>query len=123
VNAATVSKAGSSFKIRAAIFFIPGASSSTGISIGDDFFAPNTMTVSPGTTVVWTHNGNVTHTVTSGNGSPSGLFNSGNLNHGNTFSFRFTDAGTFQYYCMIHGIVMSGTITVSSPSGEPGPHY
>jgi plastocyanin len=122
VNAATVSKPGSSFKIRAAIFFIAGASSSSGVSIGDNFFAPSTLTVPAGTTVVWTHNGSSQHTVTSGNGSPSGLFDSGTLNHGQTFSFRFNDSGTFQYYCMVHGTMMSGTITVNSGS-EPGPHY
>jgi len=124
VNAATVSKGGSSFKIRAAIFFIASASSSSTISIGDDFYAPNTLTIPQGTTVIWTDNGHSQHTVTSGNGSPSGMFDSGVLNPGQQFSFRFTGAGSFQFYCQIHGAnVMSGTITVSGGSGEPGPHY
>ena len=88
-----------------------------GVSIEDNFFTPSSLTIPVGTTVLWTHNGNNTHTVTSGTpGSPSGLFDSGNLSHGKTFSFTFNNPGTIPYYCRIHGSMMTGSITVTCPT-------
>ena len=52
--------------------------------------------------------------------SGSGVFNSGVLfgEHGpdgrpTTYSLRFDTPGTYQYHCLMHGPVMSGTITVT----------
>ncbi|MDR3667085.1 MAG: plastocyanin/azurin family copper-binding protein [Ignavibacteriaceae bacterium] len=76
-------------------------------------FNPASKTISVGTTITWTNKDNTTHTATSGvPGSPDGLFNSGNLSNGGTFSFKFTTAGTFKYYCLIHGAMMTATMTV-----------
>jgi plastocyanin len=76
-------------------------------------FNPITKTISAGTTITWTNKDNTTHTATSGvPNSPDGLFNSGNLGNGSTFSFKFTTAGTFKYYCMIHGAMMTATMIV-----------
>jgi plastocyanin len=76
-------------------------------------FNPAAKTISVGNTVTWTNKDNTTHTVTSGvPGAPDGMFNSGNLNSGATFSFKFTTAGTIKYYCTIHGAMMTATITV-----------
>jgi plastocyanin len=76
-------------------------------------FAPASKTISVGTTITWTNKDNTTHTATSGvPNSPDGLFNSGNLGNGGTFSFKFTTAGTFKYYCAIHGAMMTATMTV-----------
>lgn len=113
---------GSKFKVLASIFTVGGSATTTGISIGDNFFSPSTLTVTAGTTVTWTHNGNNNHTVTSGSGSPNGVFDSGTLSRGATFSFRFASPGTYQYFCQVHGAAMSGTITVTD-GGEPNPHY
>lgn len=113
---------GSKFQIQASIFSVGGAATAKGVSIGDNFFSPSNLIVTAGSTVTWTNNGNNQHQPVSGSGTPSGLFESGVLNHGDTFSFRFTEAGTFPYYCKIHGAYMSGTITVNSNS-EGGGHY
>ena len=76
-------------------------------------FNPVTKTISAGTTITWTNKDNTTHTATSGvPNSPDGLFNSGNLNNGGTFSFKFPTAGTFKYFCLIHGAMMTATIIV-----------
>lgn len=106
------------FRIRGAIFFIAGQSSQSSISIGDDFFSPNQLSVSTGTTVKWTHNGNNRHTVTSSNS----VFDSPELGRGDSFEFRFISSGTFPYFCRIHGQSMSGTITVTADQ-EPPPRY
>jgi hypothetical protein len=50
--------------------------------------------------------------------SDTGLFDSGTLNVGNTFSFTFTQAGTFTYHCNIHPM-MTGAIVVVPASPSP----
>lgn len=75
-------------------------------------FSPASKTVAVGTTVKWINKESLTHTVTSGSpGSPSGIFNSGNLGQNGEFSFTFNQAGTFNYFCAIHPS-MTGTIIV-----------
>jgi plastocyanin len=77
-------------------------------------FTPAQLTVKVGTTVVWTSEDNVPHTVTADDGS----FDSGNLQKGDSFKFTFTKAGKYPYYCSYHGAAggggMSGTITVTN---------
>jgi len=76
-------------------------------------FVPVAKTISVGTTITWTNKDNTAHTVTSGTpNSPDGTFNSGNMNSGATFSYKFTAAGTYKYYCVIHGAMMTATMTV-----------
>ena len=75
-------------------------------------FSPANKTISVGTTIKWTNYDGFNHTVTSGvPGTPSGLFDSGNIGSNGTFSYTFTQAGTFNFFCKIHNS-MRGTITV-----------
>jgi len=77
-------------------------------------FSPVNKTISIGTTIKWTNYDGFNHTVTSGvPGTPSGLFDSGNIGSSGTFSYTFDQAGTFNYFCKIH-TSMTGTITVQS---------
>lgn len=77
----------------------------------DDFFRPDKVTVMVGTQVTWTNTGKKNHTVTSGN-----TFDM-DLKPGQSFSFTFDKAGTYQYYCVTHSESehegMVGTITVT----------
>jgi len=79
-------------------------------------FVPDTLTVKVGTTVTWVNQDGYIHTVTSGT-SPSdrsGFFDSGNLNGGETFSFTFDKAGTYDYFCIPHfSLGMIGKIIVT----------
>lgn len=76
-------------------------------------FNPGTLTVSVGTTITWTNKDNVVHTATSGTpGNPDGLFNSGNMGNGATFSYTFNTAGTYNYYCIPHASTMQGQVIV-----------
>lgn len=70
-------------------------------------YNPVSITVPANTNVTWTNNDDSPHTVTSN----TGLFTSGMLNKGMTFSYKFTSAGIFQYYCTLHPN-MTGTIIV-----------
>jgi len=84
------------------------------VIIRDNFFDPPNLTVSVGGTVVWRHQGNAPHTVTSGTptSNPGGLFDSGTLNRDGGFTFIFNQAGTFPYFCRVHGVNMTGSIVV-----------
>ena len=96
------------------VSIVSGASTLT-----TDAYSPNPIQVSVGTTVTWTNDDAQPHTVTSGsNGQPDNKFNSSPnftplLNPGQTFSFTFTEAGEYPYYCMLHPN-MVGTVNVSS---------
>src|SRR5438132_10523348 len=85
-------------------------------------FSPSSVTIHPGDTVQWTWS-STGHSSTSGTpGVPSGLWDSGILNQGATFSHTFNTVGTFPYYCTPHGgCGMIGTVTVSSgrPTTDP----
>lgn len=82
-------------------------------------FSPANKTIAVGTTIKWTNYDGYAHTVTSGvPGTPSGLFDSGNIASNKTFSYTFTQAGTYNYFCKIHNS-MRGTITVQSSSTYP----
>jgi plastocyanin len=73
-------------------------------------FQPNSLTVKVGTTVTWTNKESLQHTVT----SDTGLFDSGLLSQGGTFSYTFTKAGEYSYYCTPHrGLGMTGKIIVT----------
>jgi plastocyanin len=75
-------------------------------------FNPLNRTITTGTKITWTNKDATSHTVTSGTtGNPNGLFDSGNLAQNGTFSYTFSNAGTYKYYCRYHSS-MSGTITV-----------
>ncbi|MFI6768042.1 cupredoxin family copper-binding protein [Streptomyces sp. NPDC050355] len=78
------------------------------VTISDFAFSPSTLTVSKGTTVMWTNNDSAPHTVTS---SGSGSLNSPDLESGDSYTFTFNSAGTFSYYCAIHPS-MHGTVIV-----------
>jgi amicyanin len=66
------------------------------------------LTVPVGTTVVWTNQDDMPHTVTATNGA----FASSQLAKGATFSFTFAKAGTFDYSCTIHPF-MKGQVVVT----------
>jgi plastocyanin len=80
------------------------------VTIKDIAFRPEKREVRIGTEVTWPNEDAVTHTVTADNGA----FDSGNIEGGKEFSFRFTQSGEYPYHCEIHGKEkMYGTITVS----------
>lgn len=102
-----------SFSANAQAQVVP-TSTNTTISIEDDVFVDGNITVSEGTTITWTNNGDDDHTVTADDGS----FDSGTLNPGESFTHTFATAGTYPYYCEFHGdeggAGMSATIMVTA---------
>ena len=83
--------------------------SSVDVTIANFAFNPATLTIKEGTTVTWTNTDSAVHTVT----SDTGVFDSGDLAQGATFSYTFTTAGTYVYHCLPHHAKMEGTIIVT----------
>lgn len=87
------------------------------VSVGNNFYSPATLSVATGTTVTWQWaDGDVQHTVTFNDNAPgSGAQSSG------SFQRTFSVAGTYPYFCSIHGAaVMSGSVTVSDGGASSG---
>jgi plastocyanin len=78
------------------------------VSIVDFTYVPGSVEITAGTTVIWTNNDSVPHTVT----APDGSFDSGNLSPGESWSFTFREPGDFAYACLYHP-QMQGSVTVS----------
>ncbi len=78
------------------------------ISISNFAFSPSGVSIPVGSTVTVTNNDTVTHTWT----ATGGAFNSGPLAPGSSFSFTFTQPGTYGYLCTIHTF-MTGSVTVT----------
>lgn len=97
----------------------PAAGNAPGTATGgsnvvslDNHFSPGNLTIPAGTTVVWENKGLNFHTTT----SRDGLWDSGVIGSGQTYSFTFTAPGTYRYYCRQHLLQgMTGTITVTPP--------
>jgi plastocyanin len=71
-------------------------------------FSPATVEIQVGDTVTWTNDDDTEHTVT----ASDGLFDSGELAEGATFSFTFETAGEFSYFCAFHPD-MQGRVVVT----------
>ena len=74
---------------------------------GNTGYNPLNFTVTAGKTVTWANKDTTVHTVT----STTGLFDSGNLNPGQTYTHSFSQLGVYKYYCTLHSW-MQGNVTV-----------
>jgi plastocyanin/uncharacterized membrane protein YozB (DUF420 family) len=85
------------------------------VEIENFLFVPDAVTVPAGTTVVWTNLDSAPHTVT----STSGIFDSGVMDEGVSFSYTFQDPGTYDYYCLIHPYMKAKVIVTPSEGSGP----
>lgn len=75
-------------------------------------FAPASIEVARGTTVNWTNQDQILHTVSAGTpAKKSGQFDQRMPDVGAKFSYEFKDAGTFPFFCDIHQF-MTGEVVV-----------
>ena len=86
----------------------PAAAAGDQVTIDNFAFAPATLTVKAGTTVVWTNHDEEPHTVAASDGS----FHSPGMGTGATYSHTFGAAGKFDYVCSIHPM-MHGSVVVT----------
>lgn len=78
-------------------------------------FLPPEIAIEAGTTVVWTNNDVVTHTVTHKVKVTDQLFASPYLTPGERFSFTFEKPGTYPVYCIPHPF-MTQSVVVTEKS-------
>jgi plastocyanin len=81
----------------------------TEVKIDNFSFGPAALTVPVGTTVTWTNRDDIPHTVVSTD-DPK-VFKSKVLDTDEKFSFTFSKAGTYPYFCSIHP-KMTGKVVV-----------
>jgi len=77
------------------------------VKIDNFSFGPQTVTVPVGATVTWTNRDDTPHTVV----STEGMFKSKVRDTDEKFSYTFTKAGKYPYYCSVHP-KMTGQIIV-----------
>ena len=78
----------------------------TKVMIDNFTFEPQQLNVKVGTTVTWKNRDDIPHTVVS-----AGKFRSKTLDTDDSFSFTFTSAGDYRYFCSLHPH-MTGMIKV-----------
>jgi len=88
---------------------VPVGAGTVDIKIAGFAFDPASVTVKVGTTVRWTNQDSATHSVT----SDTGVWDSGSIAQGETYTRMFDTIGTFAYHCGVHPS-MKGTIIVTS---------
>jgi plastocyanin len=84
----------------------PSAANAT-VKIDNFAFGPQTITVPVGTTVTWTNSDDIPHTAV----STDGVFKSKVMDTDEKFSYTFSKAGTYSYFCSVHP-KMTGQIVV-----------
>ena len=80
------------------------------VAIVDFGFEPAEIEVPTGTTVTWTNEGAVIHTTT--DKARDKAWDSKVMETGDTFSYTFTEAGTYEYWCALHPNML-GTVVVT----------
>jgi plastocyanin len=101
-----------------------GATVTVTVGPGGAFaFSPSSVTIHRGDSIQWVW-ADDHHSSTSGTpNAPNGLWDSGILNDGATFSHTFNTVGSFPYFCTPHGACcgMTGTVTVTNTTATPTP--
>lgn len=83
------------------------------LGVGDNYFFPQEIRVTVGSTVEWDYNGGggeteSIHNVVASNNA----FSSGDLNPGSRFAYTFKQPGAFDYVCTYHVRQMTAKIVV-----------
>lgn len=99
----------------------PAVAAQRDVSIQGNSFMPSSVTIAVNDSVKWTNNEIATDHNVYSDETPQ-LRSSENLDPGDTYTFTFGAAGTYNYYCTIHGKnVMSGVVVVQAPATTTPP--
>lgn len=90
-----------------AVAAAPAAPASSEIKIDNFSFVPAVVKVAVGTTVTWVNHDDIPHTAV----STEKVFKSKVLDTDDKYSFTFTKAGTYPYFCSLHP-KMTGQVVV-----------
>ncbi|MBU6328564.1 MAG: cupredoxin domain-containing protein [Acidobacteria bacterium] len=92
----------------------PAQSGTVAVSVVDNNFRPQDVTVTVGSTVIWTNEGRADHNIVAFGATPFHV-DTASFGPGATYSWTATEPGTYRYYCSIHGAptaAMYGSVTV-----------
>ena len=83
---------------------MPAGTAVPGCEETNECYIPASATINAGDTVEWTNSDTAAHTVTGGSPAegPSGVFDSSLVLGGASYSFTFEEAGSYDYFCMVH---------------------
>jgi amicyanin len=90
----------------------PAASAETVVKIDNFTFGPQRVTVKAGTTVTWINQDDIPHAIA----ATGKAFRSKVMDTDDKYSFTFTTAGVYEYFCSLHPH-MTGTIVVETTVG------
>jgi plastocyanin len=96
-----------------AVMAAPVRAKDTEAKIENFTFVPQRLTIKAGTTVTWTNADDIPHAVA----STTKAFKSKVLDTNDKFSFTFSSAGVYAYFCSLHPH-MTGTIVVEDATGS-----
>lgn len=90
-----------------------------GDSTTPGMFVPGELHIKKKTTVTWTNNDVLPHTVTEGSEEETDaghvpLFDSGRISTSGTYSYTFNKNGEYYYYCKLHPLVTGEVIVGKS---------
>ncbi len=95
------------------------------VTVLDNTFNPETITVAPGTTVTWENRGRNDHNIVPADDaqiSQWGVVDKNDFQPKATYSHTFDRPGTYAYYCTLHGTKdkgMKGTVVVEAGAATP----
>ena len=100
--------------MQANIVDMPVGTAVPGCETTNECYIPAVISVNVGDTVEWINSDTAAHTVTSGTPSdgPSGEFDSSLVLADASFAFTFEEAGSYDYFCLVHPW-MSGIVQVN----------
>jgi plastocyanin len=84
------------------------------VKIDNFTFSPATLTIAPGTTVTWTNDDDIPHTVAAKDKS----FRSKPMDTGNQFSYTFATPGEYDYFCSLHPHMVGKIVVKSADAGS-----
>jgi len=96
-----------------ALLGLPARAEEPTVKIDNFTFNPPTLKVAAGSTGTWKNEDDIPHTVA----SVTRTFKSKALDTDDSFTFTFTTAGVYEYFCSLHPH-MKGTIVVEAKTGS-----
>ena len=82
---------------------MPTKSSRPGCDETNTCYIPSKISIRQGESVTWLNEDAAFHSVTSGTyENPNGMFDSGYLDPNESFTIKFEESGTFDYFCTLH---------------------
>jgi len=82
---------------------MPTKSSRPGCDETNSCYIPSKISIQAGKSVTWLNEDAAFHSVTSGTyENPNGMFDSGHLDPNESFTVKFDESGSFDYFCTLH---------------------